>query len=191
MQPSALRFDDVRAWRAWLAANHAKATEAFVVLSKKAVPRGLHYLEALEEALCWGWIDGKLHAHDAETFTQRFTPRRADSIWSEANRNRMGRLIREGRARPPGLATVRKAKASGAWDRAIRPSAKPRMPADLRVALHAEPTASDHFRGWGDSYQSACIHWVLDAKRDETRKRRIRRVVQRAAENRRPGIEGF
>jgi len=185
-----LRFRDPEEWRRWLEARHATEAEAVLLLSKKSVAEGLHYEEALEEALCFGWIDGKLRAHDDRTFAQRFTPRRPGSVWSEANRRRAVRLLREGRMRPPGLAAIETAKRTGAWASAARPSGVPAMPEDLRSALQADAKAWAHFRAWGDSYRSACIRWVLSAKREETRTRRIRRIVERAIEDKRPGIEG-
>ena len=191
MVAATLDFADAREWRAWLEENHARTAEAILLVPKKSTPHGVHYEEALQEALCFGWIDSRGKAHDAERFIVRFSPRKRDSVWSESNRTRVNRLIRSGRMTPAGLAAVREAKRSGAWDNAVRPSARPRMPADLGRALRANPEARAHFRGWGDSYQSACIRWVMDAKRRETRDRRIRRIVGRAAEDQRPGIEGF
>ena len=96
-----LRFTDAGAWREWLEANHATATEAVVFLTMKAVPGGLHYEEALEEALCFGWIDGTGHAHDTQRVTLRFSPRKPDSVWSESNRNRVRLLMRAGRGSEP------------------------------------------------------------------------------------------
>ena len=185
-----LSFRDRAEWRRWLEEHHATEAEAWLLLSKKAVAGGLHHLEALEEALCFGWIDGRLRAHDAATFSLRFSPRKPDSVWSESNRERARRLIREGRMRPPGLARIRDAKRSGAWESAIRPGRTPRMPRDLRAALQADPKALSNFRAWGNSYRTGYIYWVTTAKREETRRRRVRRVVQRAAQNKRPGIEG-
>jgi uncharacterized protein YdeI (YjbR/CyaY-like superfamily) len=152
---------------------------------------GLHYEEALEEALCYGWIDGQLRSRDRETFALRFTPRRPGSIWSESNQARAAWLIRDGRMAPPGLRRIEAAKADGSWARPIHPSRKPKMPRDLGAALRADPAAASHFRDWGNSYQAACIRWVLVAKADETRAKRIRRVVERAAQDRRPGIDGM
>ena len=186
-----LRFANAHAWHAWLEANHREATEAVLYLTKKAVPRGLHYLEALDEALCYGWIDGKLRAHDASGFLQRFTPRRADSVWSLSNRERVNRLSREGRMTAAGRAAIEAGRRSGAWQAAYRAAAPPPLPRDLRAALRENPEAWTHFRAWGASYRSACIYWVTTAKRETTREDRIRRIVKRAAENRRPGIEGF
>ncbi len=186
-----LRFRGRADWRRWLETHHATETEAWVLLSKKAVAGGLQYEEALEEALCFGWIDGKLRAHDAAGFALRFSPRKPGSPWSESNRDRATRLIRDGRMRPAGLARVEEAKQSGAWASAVRPSRVPRIPRDLTAALRADPGAGSNFRAWGASSRAACIRWVLDAKREGTRARRVRRVVLRARQDRRPGIEGF
>jgi uncharacterized protein YdeI (YjbR/CyaY-like superfamily) len=185
-----LRFRAPKEWRRWLETNHATEREAQLVIAKKATAGGAHYLEALEEALCFGWIDGRIHAHDAGSFLLRFSPRRADSFWSEANRDRVRRLIRDGKMTPAGLSKVDEAKRNGAWALAMRARGKPRMPADLGAALQGVPEAWSHFRTWGNSFQANYIHWVLDAKRPETRKRRIQRVVERARQNKRPGIEG-
>ncbi len=186
-----LRLADVAEWRRWLAAHHRTSTAAVLMISKKAVPRGVHYEEALEEALCFGWIDGRLHAHDPEHFAVRFSPRRPDSIWSESNRDRVTRLLEQGRMNPAGLAAVEAGKRSGAWQSAYRVSREPAMPRDLREALRADPEAWSHFRAWGTTYRSACIRWVTSAKQETTRKRHIARVVVRARQDRRPGIEGF
>ena len=191
MGDAPLRFEGRGRWRAWLAANHDRASAAWLVITKKAARGGLHYEEALEEALCYGWIDGQLRSRDRETFTLRFTPRRPGSIWSESNQARAAQLIRDGRMAPPGLRRVAAAKADGSWARPLRPIRKPRMPRDLGAPLRADAASASHFRAWGNSYQAACIRWVLDAKTDETRARRVRRVVERAAQDRRPGIDGM
>ena len=186
-----LRFRDRAEWRRWLEEHHATETGVWLLLSKKAVAGGLHHMEALEEALCFGWIDGRLRSRDARTFALRFSPRKPDSVWSESNRERATRLVREGRMRPPGLARIRDGKKSGAWQSAIRPGRVPRMPRDLRYALQADTKAWANFRAWAASYRTSCIYWVTTAKKEETRMRRVRRVVERARENKRPGIEGF
>ncbi len=186
-----LQFKDRSEWRRWLEAHHATATEAPLFISKKSTSEGIHYLEALEEALCFGWIDGRLHSHDARRFVLRFSPRKADSVWSKANRERVQRLTRDGRMTPAGLATIREAKASGAWEEAKRSNEVPRMPQDLREALKADPVAWSHFRAWGDSYRGMAIGWVVTARKDATRRRRIARVVEKASRNERPGITGW
>ena len=185
-----LRFRDAAEWHRWLEDRHATEAAAHVLISKKSVPRGLHYEDALEEALCFGWIDGKLRSHDDASFVLRFSPRKAGSVWSESNRERVLRLIRAGRMTAAGQAKIDQAKESGAWAAARRPSQRPRMPVDLGKSLRANPEAWAHFRAWGDSFQTSYILWVTTAKQDATRRRRIARVVERAAQNKRPGIEG-
>ncbi len=182
-----LRFRTAAEWRAWLDEHHDTASEAVLFIAKKAVLSGLHYEEALEEALCYGWIDSKGRAHDAARFTLRFSPRKPDGIWSLSNRKRVYRLLRAGKMRPAGLAQVRIAKATGAWKRALHSGEKPPLPSDLRNALRAVPAAWSHFRALTDAYQGTYIQWVLDAKKEETREKRIRLVVERSAKNLRPG----
>lgn len=182
-----IQFRNRAEWRAWLEEHHADANEAVLYVSKKGMQSGIHYEEAVEEALCFGWIDSKGRAYDAKRFTLRFSPRKPDGIWSLSNRERVNRLTRAGRMKPAGLAQVRIARASGAWERALHSGEKPRMPSDLRRALRAAPTAWARFRAMTDSYQGTYIQWVLDAKREDTRTKRIRLVVERSAKNLRPG----
>lgn len=191
MAEPVLRLRGVGDWRAWLAVHHRTSTGAVLLVSKKSVPRGVHYEEALEEALCFGWIDGRLHAHDEGHFALRFSPRRPDSIWSASNRDRATRLLKEGRMQPAGRAAIEAGKRAGAWQSAYRLSQEPALPRDLREALRADPVAWAHFRAWATTYRTACIRWVTSARTEATRKRHIGRVVLRARQNRRPGIEGF
>ncbi|MGP3919893.1 hypothetical protein OHA25_38195 [Nonomuraea sp. NBC_00507] len=110
-------FTDAAAWRDWLAGHHDCESEVWLVIAKKGTtePTTLTYGQALEEALCYGWIDGQARSRDAATYLQRFSPRRARSPWSRPNIARVERLQREGRMRPPGLAAVERAKAGGRW----------------------------------------------------------------------------
>lgn len=187
-----MTFRTARAWRRWLERYHDREPEALLFIYKRGAPaRGLRHIDALDEALCFGWIVGKLRAHDAARFVLRFTPRRRGSVWSERNRARAEQLLRSGRMTPAGLAAVEAAKRSGAWASATRPSRPPRMPRDLREALRGNPEAWGHFRAWGRTYRSACIRWVNEAKAAATRERRIERVVWRAVRDARPGITGF
>lgn len=112
-----LKFDSRDAWRAWLERHHATSREAWVVHSKKsAVQRFVGYEEGVEEALCFGWIDGRLRSIDAESYALRYSPRGRRSIWAESNKRRVEKLIREGRMTPAGLAKVAEAKENGEWD---------------------------------------------------------------------------
>lgn len=134
----------------WLAANHARETEIWVRMYKKAsgIPTVTHP-EAIDVALCWGWIDGIRKGLDEESFLQRFTPRRRKSIWSQVNREHVARLVAEGRMREPGQREVDAAKADGRWDAAyapIRSSSEASIPPDLRAAIDASPRARATFR---------------------------------------------
>jgi uncharacterized protein YdeI (YjbR/CyaY-like superfamily) len=155
---------------------------------KKAAGDGLRYQDALDEALCFGWIDGQIHAVDEEKFRQRWTPRRKGSIWSQVNKTKVKQLTAEGRMTDAGMAAVRAAKRSGKWQAAYTSRTAPKLPADLRIALKAVTAAWHNFSRFAPSYRMMYIGWVADARRPETRQRRIAAVVRRAGENRKPGI---
>jgi uncharacterized protein YdeI (YjbR/CyaY-like superfamily) len=186
---SALRFATRRAWRAWLAKNHARVSGIWLLYYKKHTGRsGVAYADAVEEALCFGWIDGKVRRVDEDSYAQRYTPRSERSVWSELNRRRAQRMIRRGLMTEAGLAKIRSARKSGAWERASRPSRPPAVPADLRRALASRPEAREHFRALAPSYRTLFIYWVVSAKKPETRERRLARVVEMAAANKKPGM---
>jgi len=189
-EPTPLDFRSSAEWRRWLERNHAKSEGVWVYMSKKGATRpGLRYPEALDEALCFGWIDGQIKAVDKDRFKQRWTPRRKGSIWSQANRTRVERLIAGKRMAAAGLAAVRAAKRSGKWQAAYSSRVVPRMPHDLSRALRAAAGAQENFRRFPPGHRSRYIGWVVEAKKAETRKRRIAAVVRRAAANRRLGME--
>ena len=167
-----LSFTSAARWRQWLRKNHGRDCGAWVLIAKKGTPRGLHYAQALEEALCWGWIDGKLHRHEGGFFALWFSPRRPRSIWSRANREEALRLIAQGRMREPGMARVLAAKANGQWERAYSSGTQPRMAADVRRALESAGALAD-FRAMSPSRRLQLLSWVAEAKRAETRARRI------------------
>lgn len=170
--------------------NHAAENEAWVVIQKVKSPnQGLRYEEAVDEAMCHGWIDGKMRRLNDHEFTQRFSPRRPRSVWSLINRDRAERLISEGRMTEPGLAAVEEAKRNGRWEKAYTSREPPEMPGDLLEALKANEAAHRNFTAFPNSARLMYIHWINDAKRPETRARRIRRVVERAEQGKRPGID--
>lgn len=180
-------FEDRRAWRNWLRRNHAIETEIWLLIHKKSARHaGISYEEAVEEAICFGWIDGRLRRIDDRCHAIRFTPRRPSSVWSESNRERAEKMIRSRRMAKPGLESVEQAKRSGRWAEARAPKRVPEVPDDLASALAADSRAADNFEGFANSYKSAYINWVLEAKRAETRAKRIREIVARAAQNKKP-----
>lgn len=163
---------DVARWRAWLAANGGTAGEAWLVVHRRGGGPG--HAEAVEQALCFGWIDSLARRRDDDSFVQRFSPRRAGSRWSELNRSRVARLTEAGLMAAPGLAVVERAKADGTW----RPCLD--LP-DLEAALATDPTARARFEGFPPSSRRRILTWIAEAKRPQTRQRRIGTTVALAA----------
>jgi uncharacterized protein YdeI (YjbR/CyaY-like superfamily) len=179
-----LLVPEVAAWRAWLAEHHGDDAGVRLVLAKKGSlaqavtgPTALTYAEALEEALCYGWIDGQVGRRDEATFFQRFTPRRARSVWSKNNVALAQRLTEEGRMQPAGLAAVDTAKQDGRLDAAYAGAATIEVPADLKTALEAEPRALAAFAGLNGQNRYAILYRLGTAKRPATRAARIDKFV--------------
>ena len=170
---------DAAAWRTWLAGHHADPVGVWLVLAKKGTekPTSLTYDQALEEALCHGWIDGQAGRRDEATYRQRFTPRRRRSAWSKRNTGIAERLIAEDRMRPAGHAEVERAKADGRWEAAYAGPASMEVPADLAEALAAEPKAQAMFEGLNSQNRYAILYRIATAKRAETRARKIEQFV--------------
>lgn len=170
---------DQQAWHAWLAEHADDGRGVWLVLAKKGstAPTSLTYDQALDEALCQGWIDGQLRRRDAATYQQRFTPRLARSPWSRRNTTLVARLLEEGRMRPRGLAEVERARADGRWDAAYAGAAGSEVPPDLAAALAADPDAARTFAGLSSQNRFAILYRLGAAKRAETRERRIREFV--------------
>ncbi len=176
-------------WRAWLVENHATAEELWLVFHKKHTGKpGLAYDGAVEEALCFGWIDGILKRIDDEKHMNRFCPRRAGSIWSERNKERVRRMIEAGRMTEAGLAKIREAKKNGQWDKAAERQDTTVVPAELTAALAKDERARRNFEKLAPSYRRQFIYWVGTAKRDETRRKRVEETVRMIRENKRLGM---
>ena len=142
------------------------------------------------EAVAHGWIDGKMKRINDIEFKQRFTPRRSNSVWSLSNRKRAERLISEGRMTPLGLRTIDAAKQNGRWDKTYSSSrGVVDVPKDLIEALHKNKTAQENFESFPPSARFMYNHWINEAKRQDTRERRIYTVVERSEKNLRPGID--
>lgn len=173
-------------WGAWLEANHATSPGVWLAVGRKGgAATTLTYEQAVEEALCWGWIDSITRRLDGERFLQHFTPRRAGSIWSASNRARVERLMAEGRMRPPGAAVVERARADGSWDALVDIDAMV-VPDDLAGALAAQYGAAGAFAALNDSMKQAALYWIWSAKRPETRAKRVAAVVEAALAGRFP-----
>lgn len=167
------------AWRRWLAKHYGQADGAWLVLAKKGTtePTSLTFDEALEEALCHGWIDGQARRRDETTYLQRFTPRRRRSTWSQRNTAIAARLIAEGRMHPAGMAEIERAKADGRWDAAYAGPSTIEVPSDLVEALILEPKAQAMFERLSAQNRYAVLFRIATAKRAETRARRIEQFV--------------
>ncbi len=188
MDPASSYFaPDRETWRAWLARHHATDKSIWLILLKKGSgePR-LTLDEAVEEALCFGWIDGQLRRIDDRSHMIRFSPRKPGSVWAESNKARVEKLIAAGRMTEAGMAAVRAAKERGTWE-AGSPERLDHTPPDLAEALAAEPAALDRWRTWAQSHRRQYVYWVLEAKRPETRARRVGDVVRRAESGLKPG----
>jgi uncharacterized protein YdeI (YjbR/CyaY-like superfamily) len=174
---------DAAAWQAWLHEHHGSSDGVWLVLAKKNVttPTSLTYDEALEEALCHGWIDGQRRSRDEQTFIQRYTPRRAKSMWSKRNVDLVARMEEEGRMRPAGRAEIERAKSDGRWDKAYGGSSAKEVPADLAAALAANPRAQAMFEILTSANRFAVVFRVNDAKKPETRAKRITQYVEQLA----------
>jgi len=170
---------DAAAWRAWLSEHHTDPTGVWLVLAKKGTlePTTLTYAQALDEALCFGWIDGQLGRRDESTYRQRFTPRRPRSPWSKNNVDNIERLLREGRMHAAGLAEVERARADGRWEAAYAAQSEIEVPADLAAALDDNPRARAMFEILTRVNRYAILYRIHDAKRPDTRARRIEQFV--------------
>lgn len=177
--------EDREAWREWLAANHATATGAWLVTWRRAAGRpAMAYEAAVEEALCFGWIDGQAATIDEERGKQYFSPRRAGSGWARTNKARVERLIADGRMQPAGLAVIERAKSDGTWE-LFDTVDRLEVPDDLAAALDARPPARRHWEEFKPGAKRALLGWIVLAKRPETRASRIRQTADAAHRNER------
>ena len=181
------------AWRAWLERHHEDETEVWLVFFKvhTGKPR-IAYEDAVEEALCFGWVDSLVRRLDDERYAQKFTPRKAGSTWSPSNRKRVAKLVREGRLTPAGTATVTfrisevpEEEPSGRQG----PGAEPQLPPDLLRALKGDARAWATFSALAPSYRRNYVRWILGAKKDETRGRRLAEAIRLLSEARKLGLK--
>jgi uncharacterized protein YdeI (YjbR/CyaY-like superfamily) len=174
---------DAGAWQAWLSDQHAASQGVWLVLAKKGTtdPTTLSYNEALEEAICFGWIDGQLGRRDSATFRRRFTPRKTRSPWSRRNAAIAERLAASGRMQPSGENLVRQAKEDGRWDAAYAGQASMEVPADLADALRVNPRAQATFELLTSANRYSLLYRIGNAKKAETRGKRIERFVDMLA----------
>jgi uncharacterized protein YdeI (YjbR/CyaY-like superfamily) len=174
----ALSFASQTEWERWLAANHAEAAGVWLKIAKKGSRIDtVTHPEALEAALCFGWIDGQRKALDERFFLQKFTPRGPRSTWSRINRDKVQALIRAGKMRPAGLREIECAKADGRWAAAYEPQSTAIIPDDLQRELDANPRAAAFFGTLDSRNRYAVLYRLQNAKRPETRARRLAQFV--------------
>ena len=165
-------------WQAWLDANHESSDGVWLMFAKKASGiTTVNYAEALDVALCFGWIDGHVKRLDDDYYLQKFTPRRKRSRWSLINTEHVARLIEEGRMRPAGQAQIDAAKADGRWDAAYASPSRAKVPADLEAELDKSKKAAEKFESLSKSARYTIVYAIEEAKRPETRARRIKKYV--------------
>lgn len=167
-------FADGKAWWAWLEQQHAASPGVWMKIAKKGAPENsVQYPEALDAALCFGWIDGQKKSIDAQYWLQKFTPRARRSIWSKVNREKVQALADKGLMQPAGLAEVERAKQDGRWDAAYDSWSAAEVPPDLQAALDADPEARANFARLSSQNRYAILFRTHQAKRAQTRARRI------------------
>lgn len=170
-------------WRKWLEKNHAREKSVWLIMyNQNSNTPSVKYAEAVEEALCFGWVDSKANKRDAESHYQYFAQRKPGSNWSESNRERVARLTKEGLMMPAGQAMVDLAKKAGTW-LALVPIQNAEIPEDLQKRLNRNKKAFENFQAFPPSSKRIILEWILNAKRPETRKQRIEETVTLAAKN--------
>ncbi len=176
------RFATQKAFETWMTKNHEKAPGIWIKYAKKASGiRTITFGEALDVCLSYGWIDGQGKGLDDTFYLQRYTPRRARSRWSKINRDNIARLTNEGRMKPAGLKEVERAKADGRWDAAYDSPSTAKVPPDFEKALKKNKKAKVFFEGLNSQNRYAFLHRIQEAKKQETRARRIERFVEMLA----------
>lgn len=175
-----LQFADGSEWEAWLDTHHSSAAEAWLRIAKKHSPiPGISIADALDGALCFGWIDGQRRALDADSFLQRYCPRRKTSSWSQINVEKFEALAAAGRVRAAGFAEVELAQADGRWDAAYASQRSAEVPSDLAAALEAHPPAAAAFNALSKTERYTEILRILKARSPERRAEIVRQVVER------------
>jgi len=182
-ESAGVAFDTAAAWRAWLAEHHGRVSGIWLRLAKPAAQEAtLSYAEALDEALCFGWIDAQTRGLDNAYWLKRFTPRKPASKWSKINTQKAEALIAAGRMHPAGLAEVERARADGRWDSAYAGPRSMAVPDDLKAALDACPEAAAFFATINSQNRYAILYRIATVKRPETRARRIEQYIRMLAE---------
>jgi len=181
---------DREEWRKWLAKNHDRKKGIWLIYYKKHTgkPR-IPYEDAVEEAICFGWIDSTVKKIDEEKYAQKFTPRKSRSRWSELNKKRAEKMIKLGKMTEAGLVKIREAKENGEWYKEAPKSQFPAVPLEFKKALAASKKAREYFNSLAPSYRKQYIGWIAAARREETRKNRVMEAVSLLEQNQKLGMK--
>lgn len=181
-------FQNRAEWRAWLDKYHAQEDEIWLIYYKKHCgKKSIQYEEAVEEALCYGWIDSQVRRLDDARYMQRYTPRRPKGNWSKSNKQRVQRLIKNGRMTRAGLVVIDAAKQDGSWNTLDDIEGEPLVPKDLANAFAEDATAERFFHSLAPSHQKQYLWWLKSAKKQETRQNRLLAIVERCERRVKPG----
>ncbi|MCU0416833.1 MAG: YdeI/OmpD-associated family protein [Cytophagaceae bacterium] len=179
----AITARDVKAWRTWLMNHHMEASSVWLIIyHKESNVSSVYYPDAVDEALCFGWIDSKPNKRDEESYYQFFSKRNPKSNWSKINKDKVDRLTQEGRMMPAGQAMIDLAKKNGCWN-ALDKVEMRIVPPDLADAFTLHPKAKIHWDAFPPSVQRGILEWIQQAKKEETRRNRIQETVSKAAQN--------
>jgi len=186
-----LRVNSIGGWREWLDRNHDRETEVWLVFRKKEAGKvPFDYPMALDEALIHGWVDSLIRGIDEKEYMRKFTPRQPTSTWSELNKKKVERLIREGRMKPPGMKAVEIAKKSGQWDRGVKPpEVDGSLPGALLQAFSRHTKARDNYFKLSPSHQKQYNIWINSARRAETVARRVKESIRMLERGEEPGLK--
>lgn len=172
-------FSNQKAWATWLAKHHASSSGVWLRIAKKGGNvKSVSYAEALDVALCYGWIDGQKQTFDESTYRQKFTPRGAKSIWSKINRAKAEQLVLGGKMQAAGLNAIERAKQDGRWEKAYESQRTARIPADLQAELDQHPQAQAFYATLNSVNRYAILFRIQTAKKAETRAQRIQKFIQ-------------
>lgn len=178
-------FETLKQWETWLSENHDNAQNIWLIFYKKdSEITSLSHAEALEIALCWGWIDSTINKRDADSYYLFFAKRNPKSNWSRVNKNKIEALLKANKLQKPGLAMVEHAKKTGTWD-ALNDVENLTIPHHLKIEFDKNPKAFENFDAFPNSVKRATLEWLFNAKRVETRLKRVQRIVEMSANNER------
>ncbi len=178
-------------WREWLSKNHNKEEKGIwlVFFKKETKKPTLEYNDAVEEALCFGWIDSLVKKIDEEKYGRKFTPRNSKSLWSPTNKKRVEKMIKEGKMTEHGHAKINSAKKSGLWDKDDRPQINLDMPPELEKALKKNKKAREFFEQLAPSYKKQFIGWIKVTKREETKEKRLKETIEMLSKGEKLGMK--